>query len=81
MRVLTSSAYWNQCGKANQVQIEEVIERAATSYFLVSSARVSGLAAAPRVSVRSMVIQPGSSVSQSQKTSRTISVLAPGSAV
>ena len=78
--MLTGSLYWKNCGKANQVWIEPVSERAATSYFLRSVASVSGLAGLPTGSGRSMVSVPRSSVSQSLKTSRTIIVLAPGSA-
>jgi hypothetical protein len=72
--------YWKNWGKANQVWIDPISERAATSYFFCSSSRVSGLRGLPRVSGRSMVSVPRSSRSQSLKTSRTIMVFAPGSA-
>jgi hypothetical protein len=77
---LTGSLYWKKWGKANHVWIEPTSERAATSYFFASRSRVSSFAGCPRVSARSMVSVPRSSVSQSLKTSRTIIDFAPGSA-
>ena len=50
------------------------------AYDLPTSYRVSGFAGTPSVSVRSIHSCPRCSVSQSLKTSRTIIVLAPGSA-
>ena len=78
--MLTGSLYWKKWGKANQVWMELVSDRAATSYFLRSVASLSGRRACPMVSTRSMVSVPRTSVSQSLKTSRTIRLFAPGSA-
>ncbi len=78
--MLTGSRYWKNWGNANQVWMLPTRLRAATSYLRVSSFSDSGVAGSWIVSGRSIVSVPRSSVAQSLNTSRTIIVLAPGSA-
>ena len=77
--MLTGSWYWKKCGNANQVWIDPVSSFPAISYFFASRSRAGGVAGRPTVSVRSIQSRPGSSVSQSLKTSRMIRFLAPSS--